>query len=104
MTEDGDGLWATIWAAMISLAASGVGVLIRYAHIAQQDKVNWWKLRFEIPTVIGMAIISAPVSEYLTGAFGVHQGVVAAVCVCLGYLGPSSLMVLGAWLTGRRGE
>lgn len=97
-----DGWQATIWAALISLAAAALGVLIRYAHIAQQDEINWWKLRLEVPTVVGMAIIAVPVSEYLTSTFGIHQGVVAAVCVCLGYLGPSSLMLLGSWLTGKK--
>lgn len=90
---------STFWVMFVALGASGLGVVMRYAHIAQRSTVDWWKLKFEIPAVVGLAIVSVPLSEYVTSAFGVHQGVVAAVCVCLGYLGPSALMLLGGWIT-----
>lgn len=90
---------ATILAAAISLGSAGLGVVIRYAHIAQRATVDWSKLKYEIPTVIGMALVAVPISEYITSAFAVNHGVISAVCVLLGYLGPSAFGLLGSWIT-----
>lgn len=99
MTEPPSDWLATVIAALISLGSAGLGVLIRYAHIAQRSKVDWSKLKYEVPTVFGMAVIAVPLSEYVTQTFNISHGVVSAVCIFLGYLGPSAFGLIGNWLT-----
>ena len=85
--------WSAIvdWllATAISLGAVSLGTLIRYSHAARRagTKIDWKRLRYEAPTIIGLTIVAAPLSQYLKATFNVDQGVTAATCVSLGYLG-----------------
>lgn len=79
----------TILGGLMSLGAAALGVLMRYFHEASLNRssVDWGRLYYEGPTVLGMTVIAIPVSDYLATHYGVSHGVVAAVCLFSGYIG-----------------
>lgn len=91
---------ATVYASAVSLGGVALGTLIRYSHAARRHgtKIDWSRLRYEGFAVVGLAIIAGPLSEYVRTAFGVSQGVSAATCITLGYLGPKIFDILGGLL------
>lgn len=100
MEDPASDLWNTVYATAASLASVTLGVLIRYSHKARRTgtKIDWKRLRYEVPTILGLAIIAGPLSEYVRASFGVNQGVTAATCICCGYLGTRVLDIVGSWL------
>lgn len=97
MTNNGSEWVNVIYASALSLAAVALGTLIRYSHTARRHgtKIDWTRLKYEGPAVIGLAIVAGPLSEYIHTTFGVSQGVLYATCVTLGYAGPRVFDFLG---------
>jgi UDP-N-acetylmuramyl pentapeptide phosphotransferase/UDP-N-acetylglucosamine-1-phosphate transferase len=79
----------SILGVLLALGAAALGVLMRYAHEANinRSKIEWSRLLYEIPTIVGMTIVAVPISDYLATNYGVSHGVVAAVCLFSGYIG-----------------
>lgn len=88
MAEPVDWL-GTLYAGAISLAAVTLGVVARYTHKARRTatKIDWRRMRYEAPTIVGLTLVTGPTAAYLSAAFAVNEGVTAATAFCLGYLG-----------------
>ena len=107
MNDVPDSDWlTTIYATAVSLGSVALGTLIRYSHEARRKGTNlpWGRLKYEGPAIIGLTIIAGPLSEYVHSTFGVSQGVVAATCVTLGYLGPAVFDRIGRLLENGGGK
>ena len=89
MTENDNGWISFAITTATSMGAVALGTLIRYFHQARHKgtKVQWARLKYEAPTVVGLTIVAVPVARYLSKTFAVEEGVLAATCLCLGYVG-----------------
>ena len=100
MNENSGDWLPTIYATAISLASVALGTVIRYFHQARRNrtKIDFRRLAYEVPTIIGLTIVAVPVSEYVRTTFAVEQGVMATTCLCLGYIGTRILDVFAKFL------
>jgi len=106
MTEPGSDWFAVAYATVISLCSVSLGVVTRYSHKARRlaEKIDWKRLRYELPTIVGLTIITGPVSAYVKSNFGVNEGVTAATAFCLGYLGTRFLDIVANFLEKKKDE
>lgn len=83
--------WIPSWLAVfvVSSIASFWGVATRLNHAARRDgqRVQWRDYVFEIPTMMGMAIIAGPIGRYLSSNYGVDVEIMFALCYLFGYVG-----------------
>lgn len=96
--------FALIASAFGSFVAAVMGVAMRHAHRIQRGEPAppWSRIFLDAPTVFVMGITGAAAGEWLTHNYAMPEMFGGVIAAALGYLGPSVVDRIAAYLEGRK--
>lgn len=95
--------WELISAAIGSFIAAVAGVAMRHAHRVQRGEAfAWSRIWLDAPTVFVMGIAGSAIGQWLHASYAMPELFGGVVAASLGYLGPSAVDRVAAWLESRK--
>lgn len=82
-----------------------LGVLMRHGHMASQGKKwEWRRVMLDAPTVFVMGITAGALGKYLETHYGFPELITWALAANFGYLGPTVVDRLAAYVENRKNK